>query len=620
MKEAYGRLWPYLRRHRKAALLVLLLALVSGGGTQLTMVLLEPLMGRLFPADSAEAAASGAGSPMASFNDSYLEPWLLSLPDFGMSPAVAEVVALVLLIALLALVFALAEYAFIRTTRMLGATMITDLRQDMVEHVVRLDVNWHSGRRLGDLVTRMTSDAATSLRIVTLMMEELIQCPFTITASLFVAFAAEPRATLGMLILLPVIALPVLILGPKVRRRSKASQDSLGDSTQSLVQMLSGIRVVKAFRMEEREADEFRRNNNEFLSHTKRMVRAQATSLGITTLLSSGGVGLALGVLALIQLLITPVFHSSATTVVFFGAIATVFAFTKRLTKSISVIQTSMGSVDRVFEVFDLRSALDASGSTRAWPGLREGLRFEQVSFSYPETEGAALRDITFELRRGERLALVGHSGSGKSTLLDLVARFYDPSEGRILADGQNLRELRQADWLGRLAVVQQRPFLFQASIRENVRYAKPAASDEDVLRACQAANLGELLARLPQGLDTPVGEGGARLSGGEAQRVTIARALLKDAEILLLDEATSALDAQSERAVQEALDHLMKGRTTFVIAHRLSTVRDADRILVLDQGRLIEQGTHEQLLALGGHYARLWRLQAGEPLSKTTA
>lgn len=599
---------------------MLALAVVSGGGAQLTMVLLEPLMGRLFPEDAAAAATSGAGSPMASFNDNYLEPWLRGLPDFGLTPAVAEITALVLLIALCALFFAAAEYVFVRTTRMLGARMITDLRQDMVEHVIRLDVNWHSGRRLGDLVTRMTSDAATSLRIVTLMMEELVQCPFTITAALTVAFAAEPRATLGMLILLPLIALPVMIIGPKVRRRSKASQDSLGDSTQTLVQMLSGIRVVKAFRMEEREADDFRRNNHEFLNQTKRMVRAQATSLGITTLLSSGGVGIALGGLALINILVTPVFHSAATTVVFFGAIATVFAFTKRLTKSVSIIQTSLGSVDRVFEVFDLRSGLDASGATRAWPGLRENLRFERVSFSYPETEGAALRDVSFELRRGERLALVGHSGSGKSTLLDLVARFYDPTAGRILADGQDLRELKQADWLGRLAVVQQRPFLFQATIRENVRYGRPAATDEEVMRACQSANLGELLARLPQGLDTPVGEGGARLSGGEAQRVTIARALLKDAEILLLDEATSALDAQSERVVQEALDHLMKGRTTFVIAHRLTTVRDADRILVLDQGRLIEEGSHEQLLAQSGAYARLWRLQAGEPLNKTTA
>jgi ABC-type multidrug transport system fused ATPase/permease subunit len=601
-------------------LLVLVLAVLSGGGTQLTMVLLEPLMGRLFPADAAKAAEAGAGSPMASFNDNYLEPWLLALPDFGMRPEVAEITALVLLIALFAIFFALTEYVFIRTTRMLGARMITDLRQDMVEHVIRLDVNWHSGRRLGDLVTRMTSDAATSLRIVTLMMEELIQCPFTITAAMVVAFAAEPRATLGMLILLPIIALPVLIIGPKVRRRSKASQDSLGDSTQTLVQMLSGIRVVKAFRMEEHESGSFRRNNDEFLNQTKRMVRAQATSLGITTLLSSGGVGIALGGLALINILVTPVFHSAATTVVFFGAIATVFAFTKRLTKSVSIIQTSLGSVDRVFEVFDLRSGLDASDATRAWPGLRENLRFERVSFSYPETEGAALQDVSFELRRGERIALVGHSGSGKSTLLDLVARFYDPTTGRILADGQDLRELKQADWLGRLAVVQQRPFLFQATIRENVRYGRPSATDEEVLRACQSANLGELLTRLPQGLDTAVGEGGARLSGGEAQRVTIARALLKDAEILLLDEATSALDAQSERVVQEALDHLMKGRTTFVIAHRLSTVRDADRILVLDQGRLIEEGSHEQLLAKSGAYARLWRLQAGEPLNKTTA
>ncbi len=591
--------------------------MVSGVGAQATMVLLEPLTSRLF---EEPPAAPGAGSPLAGFTDRFVEPGLAALPDLGMRPEIAAVAWLLALIVLAALLFAATEYAFIRTTRMLGIRMVADLRQDMVEHVVRLDVNWHGGRRLGDLVTRMTADAATSLRILTLMMEEMIQCPFTIAATFTIAFAAEPRATLGMMLLLPLIALPVAKIGPKVRRRSKASQDSLGDSTQSALQMLAGIRVVKAFRMEEREADEFRRANSEFVRHSERMVRAQAASLSITSLLSTGGVGVALGGLVLFDLLVAPVFHGSGTMLVFFAAIAGTLASTKRLTKAISIVQTSMGSVDRVFEVFDLESGLDVGRSTQPWSGLREGLRFEHVAFRYPQSEGEALREVNFAIRRGERVALVGASGSGKSTLLDLVARFHDPTSGRILADGADLRDLRPADWLDRLAVVQQRPFLFQASIRENVRYARPDAGEAEVQRACEAANLGEVLTRLPQGLDTPVGEGGARLSGGEAQRVTIARALLKDAEILLLDEATSALDAQAERSVQEALERLMAGRTSFVIAHRLATVRDADRILVLDQGRLIEEGTHAALLAREGHYARLWRLQAGAPASNATA
>jgi ABC-type multidrug transport system fused ATPase/permease subunit len=614
--EAYRKLLPYLRRYRGAALMTVVLGAVAGAGSKLVMVLLQPLLARIFPAKEAE----GAASPLRDFSDQRFEPWLAGLPDLGFARPVADVVWIVAMIAALAAVFAAAEYVFVRASRMLGVRLATDLRQDMAAHIVRLDVGWHGGRQLGDLVSRMTADVGASLRLITLIVEELVQCPFEIAAALVIAFAAEPTATVCMLVFLPLIAWPVLKFGPKVRRRSRDSQDRFGDTTQGLVQMLSGIRVVKAFRMEQREAEEFRRGNQRFVDETRRMVRAQAGSLAVTALLANGGIGVALGALALVHLLVTPIFAESTTMVVFFLAIGNVFAYAKRLTRATSAIYSSLGSVDRVFEVFDLRSGLDLSRSTEPWPGLRESIRFEDVRFAYPDAEDEALRGVDFAVRRGERIALVGLSGAGKSTLLDLVARFHDPSSGRILADGRDLRALRPGDWLERLAVVQQRPFLFQATIRENVRYGRPDASDDEVRRACEAARLGDLLARLPQGLDTPVGEGGARLSGGEAQRVTIARALLKDAEILLLDEATSALDSQSERLVQQALERLMEGRTTFVIAHRLATIRGADRILVLEDGRLVEEGTHDALLARGGKYAQLWQLQAGDPASSTTA
>ena len=616
MLEAYRRLLPYLRRYRGMAWMIIVLGAVAGAGSKLTMILLQPLLARIFPSGGEKDAAS---SPLSEFVEKYFEPWIQSLPSFGLTRAVVDVLWIVGLLGLLAAIFAVAEYVFVRSSRMLGVRLITDLRQDMAAHIVKLDVNWHGGRQLGDLVSRMTADVGASLRLITLMLEELVQCPFEIMAALLIATAAEPTATLCMLVFLPLITWPVLKFGPKVRRRSRDSQDRFGDTTQGLVQMLSGIRVVKAFRMEEREAEDFRRGNQRFVEETRRMVRAQAGSLAVTALLANGGIGVALGALALVHLLITPIFAHPATMVVFFWSIGSVFAYAKRLTRATSIIYSSLGSVDRVFEVFDLRSSLDVSQSTEPWPGLREELCFEDVGFRYPEAEGEAVRGVSFRVARGERIALVGLSGAGKSTVLDLVARFHDPSRGRILADGRDLRSLKPEDWLARLAVVQQRPFLFQASIRENVRYGRPEASDEEVRAACTAARLGDMLARLPQGLDTLVGEGGARLSGGEAQRVTIARALLKDAEILLLDEATSALDSESERLVQSALERLMEQRTTFVIAHRLSTIRGADRILVMEDGSVVEEGRHEELLARGGKYAQLWRLQAGDPVSNTT-
>ena len=616
---AYRRLGPYLARRRRNAFLIVLLGAISAVGARSTIILVQPLIDRL-ELDSAPTLGVVDDSPLTTLLNEHLEPWLNSLGAWGLADGVSEVIALVMLMVLLAIVFSITQYWFLRFSRMLAVLMVTDLRQDMADFVTKLGMGFHSERRLGDLVSRMTVDVSASLRILSLMVEEIVQAPIAVLVSLTIAWMAEPVATLGMVIFLPLVAWPVAKIGPRIRRRARATQDKLGDSTQRITQVLSGIRVVKAFRMEQRESDEFRAVNQGFVEESEHMIRAQAQSLATTNFFANGGVGIVLGVLVIVHLVLVGmhkngIFTTVGSMMTFIMAIATVFAYTKTMTRAMAVIYASLGSIDRVFQVFDLEAEVTDSATAKPFAGLQQSIRFEHVDFSYPDSPEQALRDFNLEVQRGERIALVGLSGAGKSTVLDLVARFYDVSHGAVLIDGQDLRSLKHGDWLDHLEVVQQQPFLFQASIRENILYGRPQASEAELLEACRAANLNETLARLPEGLETQVGDSGSRLSGGQAQRVTIARALLKDAEVLLLDEATSALDSASESQVQEALENLMVGRTTFVIAHRLGTIRGADRILVLEDGQVIEQGTHESLIQMGGSYAKMWALQVGTPL-----
>lgn len=621
IRSAYRRLGPYLARRRRAASLIIPLGAISAMGGQSTIVLIQPLVDRLeLNAEGAVAKVADVDkSVLTRFLDNYLEPWLQGLDRWGMAEGVSEVIALVSLMVALAIVFSITQYWFLRLSRMLAVWMVTDLRQDMADHVTNLGMGFHSERRLGDLVSRMTVDVSASLRILSLMVEEIVQAPVAVIMSLTIAWMYEPIATIGMLVFLPLIALPVAKIGPRIRRRARATQDKLGDSTQRITQVLSGIRVVKAFRMEQRESDEFRAVNEGFVKESEHMIRAQAQSLATTNFFANGGIGIALGVLVIVHLVLVGagevgIFTSVGSMMAFILAIGSCFANTKKLTRAMAAIYASLGSIDRVFYVFDQEAEVKEAPDAKPFERLQDSIHFRSVDFSYPDSPEQALHNFDVEVKRGQRIALVGLSGAGKSTVLDLVARFYDVSAGSILVDGQDLREIKHGDWLDRLAVVQQQPFLFQASIRENILYGRPEATEEQLLEACRAANLTETLAHLPAGLDTQVGDAGSRLSGGQAQRVTIARALLKDADVLLLDEATSALDSASESKVQEALENLMAGRTTFVIAHRLGTIRGADRILVLEEGQVIESGTHDELLQAAGSYANMWELQVGSP------
>ncbi len=612
-RETVSRLWPYLVKRKVAALGMLGLGVVAALGAKATLVFIHPFVDLLFREKGDSLEGEGGDSFLDKLSSEQIEPWLDSLQYGDLAPPLSGVLALVGLMAGLALVFSIAQYFFLRLSRMIGVWMVADLRQDLTSHVLKLDVTFHSKRRLGDLVSRVTADVGATLRTLQLLLGEIVQEPLHLFATFLVAWAAEPTATLGMVIFIPVVAFPVAKLGPRIKRRSARSQEKLGATNHSLLQMLSGIRVVKAFRAEEREAANYRRYNQEFVGQTDRMVRAQAASQAVTLFASQGGAGLALGALVFVDLAVTPIFSGPGTMTVFFVAVASMFAHAKRITKSMNEVFASLGAAQRVFEVLDIEPETPDSAEAAPFNGVKSSIQFENVTFDYGAGEGPALDDVSLTIERGERIALVGPSGAGKSTFLDLLGHFHSPTSGRIFVDGHPLDDIRRSDWLTNVSLVPQDPFLFQDSIRENVRYGKPDAGDEEVLEACQAAQLGSFLQSLPDGLDTQVGEAGARLSGGQAQRVTIARAFLQGADLLLLDEATSALDSEAEQKVQAALANLMKGRTVVAIAHRLGTVKGSDRIVVLNSGKIAEIGSHETLLKDSGNYSRMWALQSGQ-------
>jgi ABC-type multidrug transport system fused ATPase/permease subunit len=424
-----------------------------------------------------------------------------------------------------------------------------------------------------------------------------------------VAFFLAPQATLGVVLVLPLALWPVARLTRRVRKGSKKSLSSLGDSVQSLSQMFQGVRTVKAFGGEEREIERYRTLNRTYLASAMRMVRAIALTHAWTVFYSIAGVVALVFVIGWLRIR-GQLFSDGVTMIAFLGAIGQLSRYVKDITKSWTKVEESVGAAARIQELLDEAPDVVESPEPRRIARIEREIRFEGVSFRYPGGEAPAIRELTLAIRPGETLALVGPSGAGKSTLVDLLARFIDPSEGRILVDGVDLRTLALRDWNALYAMVGQVPFLFHSSIGENIAYGRPGASQAEIEAAARAAHIHDFVARLPQGYATNAADMGSRLSGGQRQRITIARALLKEAPLLLLDEATSALDSESEAEVQRALDELMKERTVVVVAHRLATIQRADRIAVLEHGRLVELGRHDELIARRGVYARLWALQ----------
>lgn len=485
--------------------------------------------------------------------------------------------------------------------------VVRDLRGTLYAHLLRLPLPWFTRNKVGQIIARVLNDTATAKTVVTELVTRSMWSLAQVLATLVAMFTTSWRLSLAALVIAPLTIGAIQPVLRKLRKGYRRLGNEQGEMTSLVQEVVSGVRLVKSYRAESREEAKFVAQNTAFARGFVRVGRLALLSGPVTETL---GTFTAVAILWYgAQLVLVQGTLTGAELLVFLVQVMRLLQPLKQLSQVPSAAQQSLASAERIFEVLDAPSETARDRGTRTTASFATSLVFDGVGFQY-DGGAAALADVSFTARKGEVVALVGASGAGKSTLVDLIPRFLDPTQGRILLDGVDLREIRLDALRILTGIVSQDTVLFNDTVRANVAFGRPDATPEQLEAAARAANALGFIEALPEGWDTNLGERGTRLSGGQRQRLAIARALVSDPPILILDEATSALDVESERLVQEAIDRLLLGRTVFVIAHRLATIQHADRILVLDGGRLVEDGSHAELLARGGAYARLHALQ----------
>jgi len=508
---------------------------------------------------------------------------------------------------LVAAISAGSNFAHIYLRALLVVRILISLRVRLLRNMLQQPLAFYNEQKRGELISRMGADVHGATACLDTLTGPLLHQPLAILmpAALLVAI----KWWFGFLVLgfLAAIAFSVRKQTRKVHRRAKVRQRTIARVTESMVQMFSGIRVVKAFGLETAKVDQYTARNQEFARDAMATERSKAWTRTIMELLTNLMVVLVVAVV--LAVLGFGGRLDPSIVLMLLVLITQMYRPAKILTRAVADLQDHLAGAGRVFEFTHLKPGLTDKPGAIALEDVVGTVRYEDVCFAY-NGNGRVLDHVTLEVPAGQVVALVGPSGAGKSTLVNLVPRFYDPDQGRITIDGTDLREFKRGSLLDHMAVVTQDPFLFNTSIRENIAYGKTGATIDEIVAAAEAANIHDFILTLPRGYDTVVGDRGANISGGQCQRITIARAIIRNPRILILDEATSSLDTESERAVQQALHNLMQARTTLVIAHRLSTIKHADKICVMQDGRICEVGSHAQLMATATLYRRLYELQ----------
>jgi subfamily B ATP-binding cassette protein MsbA len=514
----------------------------------------------------------------------------------------------ILPLALLAVFFVKGVFYFFYSYLLewVGQSVIKDLRNSLYSHLHELSMSFFYKNSTGELVSRIMSDVAMLQGTVSHALIYVLRDFFTVIGLLAVIFYMDWRLALVSLIFIPMAAVPIVVFGKKFRRISTSYQQGIGEASNFLNETVRGIRIVKAFCAEEQEKQRFAVKMQQLFDILMTETRYRSLSHPLIEFL--GGIGMALiiwfGGNEVLKGHSTP-----GTFMSFLTALVMLYEPVKGVSKLNATVQSGLAGAARIFALLDTEPEIHEQAQAVALPPFSHQIEFRDVTFAYQPGE-PVLRNISLKITQGEVIAVVGPSGGGKSSLASLLPRFHEVTVGAVLIDGHDLRDLTLRSLRSQIAIVTQQTILFNDTVRSNIAYGSPDCSEEDVRRAAAAAFALEFIEAFPQGFATVIGESGVRLSGGQQQRISIARAILKNAPILILDEATSALDTESERKVQQALDNLMKNRTTLVIAHRLSTIKNADRIVVMQEGRIIEEGSHESLLRQGGMYEGLHSLQ----------
>ncbi len=559
---------------------------------------LKPYLGKLVLAGICMIGVAGLTSSLAFL----VKP---ALDDIFVEKNSAMLAWIPVLVALVYLLKGACDFGQYYLMSYVGQSIIRDLREQMFARLEEMSVGFFVRHSTGELLSRMSNDVTMVQGAMTSAITGMMRDALTVVGLLFVVFYRDFKLALIAMVVFPLATYPLLSFGKKLKRYSRRMLVSLEDITERLNETITGIRIVKAFAMEPYERDRFAEVNNKLFRAFMRRFKVRALSNPMMETL--GG----FGVCAIVYYGGSQVISGHSTPGTFFSFMTALFLLYQPISRINEVnltIQEGISAGERIFAFIDEPTEINDKLDAGTLKTVQQDIEYEHVSFSYDDEP--LLKDITIRVQAGEAVAIVGESGVGKSTLLDLLPRFYDVTAGRILIDGTDVRDLTQRSFREQIGIVTQQTILFDDTVRNNIAYGRPDLPLEKVVEAAKAAHAHDFITALPLSYDTMIGEDGIKLSGGERQRMAIARALLKNPPVLILDEATSNLDSDSEKAVQSALEELMKGRTTLVVAHRLSTIRNVDRIYVMIGGRIAEEGSHDELLARPGEFARMYNMQ----------